>query len=184
MRRLSSALALISVTAVLAACTSSTSAEAGWTYAPAPSVTPAPSGEPSGSPAASEEPSEAPSATPEESESAEPSGSAQPSGSAAAGGPELIITAPVGSSVTGFDPTELEAPADAAFTITFDNEDTGVPHNFVLSNPDGTPVDIGDTAFFNGPERRTYDVPALAAGEYPYHCEVHPNTMTGTLTAG
>jgi plastocyanin len=177
MRRLSSVLALISVLALLAGCTSSSSAEAGWTYAPAPSVTAAPSGEASGSPAASEAPSEAPSATPEESESAEPSETA-----AASGGLELIITAPVGSSVAGFDPNALEAPANAAFTIAFDNQDTGVMHNFVLNNPDGTPVDIGDTAFFAGPERRTYNVPALAAGAYPFMCQVHPQTMTGTLT--
>ena len=32
-------------------------------------------------------------------------------------------------------------------------------HNFVLKNPDGSNVDIGDTAFFDGPEVRTYDVP-------------------------
>jgi plastocyanin len=179
MRRLSSALALISVTAVLAACTSSSSSEAGWTYAPAPSVTPAASVEASGSPAASEAPSEAPSATPEASESAGPSESA-----GASGGPELIITAPVGASVAGYDPKELEAPADTPFTIVFDNKDTGIPHNFVLKGPDGTNIGIGDTAIFNGPGRRTYDVPALAAGAYPFMCEVHPNTMTGTLTAG
>ena len=34
---------------------------------------------------------------------------------------------------------------------------------------------------FNGVATRQYQVPALAAGDYPFICTVHP-TMTGTLT--
>ena len=34
-----------------------------------------------------------------------------------------------------------------------------------------------------GVATQTYDVPALAAGSYPFMCTVHPN-MTGTLTVG
>ena len=34
---------------------------------------------------------------------------------------------------------------------------------------------------FNGPDKRTYSVPALPAGTYAFVCSVHPN-MTGTLT--
>lgn len=177
MRRLLSALALaIVLPAALVACASP--ATPGWTYAPAPSVTPAPSGEASGSPAASERPTEEPSAEP--TETTEPSETPEATGSAEPGG--LTITAPVGASVTGFDPKELVSSPGLRFTITFDNQDTGVPHNFVLKNPDGANVDIGDTAFFNGPETRTYKVPALDAGEYPFVCEVHPNSMTGVLT--
>ena len=173
MRRLLPTLALaIVLPAALLACTSS--ATPGWTYAPAPSVTPAPSVEASGSPAASEEPTSEPTETAEASETPEASESAEPGG--------LTVTAPVGGSVTGFDPKELVSSAGLAFKVTFDNQDTGVPHNWVLKNPDGSNVDIGDTAFFNGPETRTYDVPALDAGEYPFLCEVHPNTMTGVLT--
>jgi len=173
MRRLLPALVLaIVLPAALLACTSS--ATPGWTYAPAPSVTPAPSVEASGSPAASEEPTSEPTETAEASETPEASESAEPGG--------LTVTAPVGGSVTGFDPKELVSSAGLAFKVTFDNQDTGVPHNWVLKNPDGSNVDIGDTAFFNGPETRTYDVPALDAGEYPFLCEVHPNTMTGVLT--
>ena len=38
-------------------------------------------------------------------------------------------------------------------------------------------------ATFPGIATQTYDVPALAAGSYPFMCTVHPN-MTGTLTVG
>jgi plastocyanin len=53
----------------------------------------------------------------------------------------------------------------------------------VIKDPGGTNVSMGDTAFFTGPEKRSYPVPALAAGAYSFVCEVHPSTMTGTLTA-
>jgi plastocyanin len=178
MRRSTFAVVAVAIVPLLAACASSEAP--GWTYAPAPSVTPAASAEASGSPAASSPASAAPTGTAEASEapaSAEPSGSGEPRQA-------LTVTAPVGAAASGFDPTELEAPADRRFRVTFDNQDTGVPHNWVLKNPDGTNVDIGDTTFFNGPDERTYTVPALAAGTYSYLCEIHPTTMTGTLTAG
>lgn len=93
------------------------------------------------------------------------------------------MTAPVGASGTGFDPTTLETAASTPFTLVFDNQDTGVMHNLVLKNPDGSKVaETGDTQFFAGPGQRSYGVPALTAGAYTFLCEVHPTTMTGTLT--
>lgn len=80
-----------------------------------------------------------------------------------------------------FDPTSLSAPADAPFQLAFSNEDAGVPHDVDIRDAGGTSV--FKTEIFNGVETRTYEVPALAAGSYTFHCTVHPN-MTGTLTAG
>ena len=53
----------------------------------------------------------------------------------------------------------------------------------MLKDPSGANVSIGDTAPFTGPAKKSFAVPALAAGDYSFVCEVHPNTMTGTLTA-
>jgi plastocyanin len=88
----------------------------------------------------------------------------------------------VATSKDRFDTPTLEVAANQPFSLVFDNQDATQPHNVVIHNPDGSKVAMGDTAFFKGPEKRTYQVPALASGKYPFNCEVHPTTMTGTLT--
>jgi plastocyanin len=172
MRRLA-ALALLAITIGSAAACSSGGA-AGWTYAPAPSVAPAPSG--SAAASASAEPSGAASpSAPVASASVAPSGSAAPSG----GATTVTITAPIGAATGGFDPTTVEVPADTPFTLVFDNQDNQAPHNLIIQD-----VTVGgDTAFFTGPGTREYQVPGLAAGDHPFICQVHPTTMTGTITA-
>lgn len=97
--------------------------------------------------------------------------------------PVLTVAAPSGAATTGFDPKTLEIAATKAFTLTFDNQDSSAPHNVVIKDSGGTKVSIGDTAFFTGPKKVSYAVPGLAAGAYSFLCEVHPTTMTGTLTA-
>ncbi len=138
---------------VLAACTS---AAPGWTYAPAPPPTPLPSQ----SADASGEPSGEPSAEPTD-----------------GGGGTVVDIAAQGIA---FDTATLSVPADQPFQIRFANNDAGVPHNVEIKDASGGVHFQGEV--FNGVETRTYDVPALAAGSYPFLCTVHPN-MTGTLTA-
>ena len=173
--------ALVVVAALIAACAAP--AAPGWTYAPAPSVTPAASAGGSGAPGASA--SAAASAPASAPATAKASASAQPSGTPAASAENgLTITAPVGAAVNGFDLKTMRAAPGHAFTVTFDNQDAGVPHNWVLTKPDGSMVDFGDTAPFNGVATKTYNLPALNAGAYPYMCQVHPTTMKGVLTIG
>ena len=173
-------LAAVAALAILAIAACSDASAPGWTYAPAPSVTPAPSASGSGEPSASA--SASASAPASASPSAGASASAEPS--ASGGGEALTVTAPQGAATAGFDPKEFEGPANTAFTVTFDNQDTTTsPHNWVLKDSTGAKVQIGgDTSFFSGPAKRDYQVPALAPGDYPFVCEVHPAGMTGTLT--
>jgi len=110
------------------------------------------------------------------------SASGAPAASIDANAPVVTVTAPAGAATSGFDPTTLDAKANTPFTLTFDNQDAGVMHNVVIQNPDGTPVSIGDTAFFAGPAKKSYAVASLKAGTYKFLCQVHPTTMTGTLT--
>lgn len=177
MRRLSIPLLTIVALALLAACTSGGAPS--WTYAPAPSATAAASGAASGSPAAS---GAAGSVAPSSAASSTASGGASvaPSGGS---GSAITIAAPVGAATGGFQPTSVEAPANADFQILFDNQDNQAPHNVELKDASGAAVQLGgDTQFFQGPGTRDYTVPALKAGTYEYFCVVHPTTMKGSLT--
>ncbi len=181
MRRLPALLSAIALIAVCAACSGGSAP--GWTYAPAPSATPAASGGASGAPGASSSAgASAPaSGSPSGAPSSAPSGGASAAPSGAAG--TLTVTAPVGAATGGFQPTSLTTAANTAFTIHFDNQDSQAPHNVELKDASGKAVTLGgDTAFFQGPGTRDYQVPALAAGSYTYFCIVHTSTMTGTLT--
>jgi plastocyanin len=79
-----------------------------------------------------------------------------------------------------FTTKEVAAPADAPFTIAFDNQDT-VPHDVVIKDESGGTVFQGEIV--TGPTTVVYDVPALPAGGYTFVCSIHPN-MTGSLSAG
>src|SRR5688572_11510383 len=103
-------------------------------------------------------------------------GSPAPAASTDPNAEVVTITA----SGVAFDPTEVSAPAGTAFTLSFDNQDAGIPHDVQVKDASGAVVFKTDV--FPGVAKRDYSVPALAAGAYPFVCSVHPN-MTGTLTA-
>jgi plastocyanin len=90
--------------------------------------------------------------------------------------PDVIITA----QNIAWEPTEVTVRAGAPFTIGFDNRDSGVPHNLVLTAPSGEIV--VQTEIVAGPAHVDLRVPALEAGTYAFTCQVHPN-MVGSLTA-
>jgi hypothetical protein len=110
-------------------------------------------------------------------------GAAGPSGSPAAAGPPPASGPPADVHVEAhgiaFVEKTLIGPADKPFTLAFDNEDPGTPHNVEFTDATGAVVFKG--AIFSGVETRVYDVPALKAGDYTFSCVVHP-TMTGTAT--
>ncbi len=144
----------------------------GWVdpnYRPAPSATPYP--------ACWQQEFAAPSAAP-----SAPAGSGSP---AASGAP--ASSAPAGTTINesalniAFTQTSLQAPADAPFTIAFDNQDASTPHNIVIKDASGAAVFTGDLV--TGPAKVNYNVPALKAGDYTFVCAVHAN-MTGTLKVG
>ena len=163
----------------LAGCASTT--EAGWTFAPVPSVTPAPSVAASGGPTASG----GPAASSGPVASASPAASSGPVASAPAAASSGPSAAPSGSAdVTisalnvAFEQTSVDAPAGRAFTLLFDNKDASIPHDVWIKDSTGTAVFQG--AIVTGPAQMIYNVPSLPAGNYTFNCSVHPN-MTGTM---
>jgi plastocyanin len=78
-----------------------------------------------------------------------------------------------------FVQTSVSAAAGKPFTIAFDNQDAGIPHNVDIHDANGGSVFKG--AIVTGVTQTTYQVPALQPGTYPFVCDVHPS-MTGTLT--
>ncbi len=106
-----------------------------------------------------------------------------PSGttSAAPSGGGTGQTVELAASNIAWEQTTLTAPANAAFTIHFNNKDASVPHDVVIKDASGMQMFKGDVV--TGPKEVDYSVPALAAGTYQFMCSIHPN-MTGTLTVG
>lgn len=106
-----------------------------------------------------------------------PGGSAPPGGSPGQSLPAADVT--ITAQGIAFTTPTVTGPADQPFKIAFDNRDQGAPHDVDITDAGGATVFDGD--IFPGPAVQVYDVPALGAGDYPFHCSVHPS-MTGTLT--
>jgi cytochrome c oxidase subunit II len=77
----------------------------------------------------------------------------------------------------------LSGPVNKEFEITFENQEA-VPHNVAFfEGDDATAPRVlpeADTPPFPGPRSTTYNLPALEAGAYYFHCDVHPG-MSGEL---
>jgi plastocyanin len=91
------------------------------------------------------------------------------------------ITVPAGAATPGnppYTPTEITVKKGEAVTVV--NNDNA-PHTATSGNG---PEDAGqafDTSLIMAGASATIDTSTIEAGEYPYHCTVHP-FMKGTLT--
>jgi plastocyanin len=87
-----------------------------------------------------------------------------------------------------FEKKCLAAPAGQPFSIEFDNQDAGTPHNIHIlaadprKDPNARSLFSGDLV--TGPDTATYEVQPLAAGRYFFHCDVHPTQMFGGFVVG
>jgi plastocyanin len=77
----------------------------------------------------------------------------------------------------------LVAPADTAFTITFENQDAKEHNVAVYDEANGNrPVFKGEV--FAGPKTVTYNVPPIPQGTYRFVCDPHDDKMRGRFVVG
>ncbi|MEO8475606.1 MAG: cupredoxin domain-containing protein [Actinomycetota bacterium] len=100
-------------------------------------------------------------------------------GGGSPGGPGVTLVA----EGIAFDTDKLQFQADAETVLTFDNRDADIPHNMAIykTPEDTSPLFLGE--LITGPATAKYTIPALAAGKYYFHCEIHPS-MEGTIRVG
>ena len=91
-------------------------------------------------------------------------------------GPPVVVVA----QNIAFQPGKIGVPANVPFTLVLDNRDAGIPHNVDVK--DGAGSSIVKSEVVPGPARLEIAMPALAPGDYPFNCDVHPN-MTGAIIA-
>jgi hypothetical protein len=118
-----------------------------------------------------------PSPTPSTAPTSSPSG-----GGATCPKTGILVTAPAGAAGTGFAETSVTGSASAT-TLCLDNQDptASSPHNVdILDKQGGT--SLAKTTITQGPALETAPLPKLKPGDYYFQCDVHPTTMTGTLT--
>jgi plastocyanin len=94
------------------------------------------------------------------------------------------VTIDLTAQNTAYDKTTISVPAGENVTVNFNNEDSGMPHNFsvyqTLAGGQTKPIFIGNTIV--GPAKATYHFIAPAgAGTYFFECDVHPSVMNGTF---
>jgi plastocyanin len=97
--------------------------------------------------------------------------------------PEWTIVA----SGIAFDLDEIIVPAAQEVTITFDNDDAGVPHDFTVwedeaaAGAGGDAGQLATTGTINGGVSKDVTFNSDGPGEYYFNCTIHPPSMNGTF---
>ncbi len=97
-------------------------------------------------------------------------------GSPPAGTVEEIAMIPV----IKFDVTDISVPAGQPVTLTADNQDTGILHNWALYTDESASEQLAATEIcIDCTETITFEPPP--PGDYFFRCDVHPIQMVGTF---
>jgi plastocyanin len=81
-----------------------------------------------------------------------------------------------------FDRSSLNVPAGAEVTITFNNQDSGISHNFAVYTDSTASKSIFVGKVITGVASITYTFTAPSTPEtYFFRCDIHPSIMTGSF---
>jgi plastocyanin len=97
------------------------------------------------------------------------------------GCPARVTTAQLTANNIAFHPACLAAVAGKPFTLTFDNKEPVVHNIAIFQGSDATGTTVYRGRIFRGPKVVEEQVPPLKAGDYFFHCDVHPQAMQGKL---
>lgn len=95
--------------------------------------------------------------------------------------------APSGTAVTlvaksiGWDKNCLSITAGKPFTVTIDNQDRGIAHNFAVWANAKLKHRFFVTPDLTGPSTKTFRLPGLPPGRYYFQCDIHGPAMSGTF---
>jgi plastocyanin len=79
-----------------------------------------------------------------------------------------------------FNTSTINVPASANVTVNFDNQDSGIPHNFAVYETSAAQNAIFKGEIITGPKKTTYTFTAPdKPGTYFFRCDVHPAQMNG-----
>ena len=76
--------------------------------------------------------------------------------------------------------SKIVVPSGKPITITFENEDKGIQHNFSIYTTAGLDKNLFKGPLVTGPGSAVLHVPALPAGTYYFQCDIHGSAMSGT----
>ena len=93
--------------------------------------------------------------------------------------PTDALSVTIAAVNTTFSVTSLTLPAGATVTLTFDNQDAGVTHDFLVYDASGAV--IGATELADGPIMQTVAFTLGGPGNYAFKCSVHPQQMRGFI---
>lgn len=80
-----------------------------------------------------------------------------------------------------FGTDQLALPANEPTELKFENEDSAA-HNLAIYTDESASEDLFVGRNVDGGSSTTYEIPALEKGEYFFRCDLHPTSMTGTVT--
>lgn len=119
-----------------------------------------------------------------DSEAAGPAANGAENGGAGGGGGPVSVT--VVARGLQFDKRSLTANAGADFSVTMDNQDPGILHNIAFyTNRSASQALVPGASIgplFAGVGSQSFSFTPPRAGSFFFRCDVHPDTMTGSLT--